>query len=636
MLPRKKSPEPTEGSTQSKLRKDADATHTRRESRGAAATGNGTLLPRAARSKDAWQSRGSAPSSSAGGKRRGSGIGSNGNSGSSGLLRAAIVLHGKLGSIDRGQGWTRAVDGAAPTVDLAVSCYASIVRHLVEANRDEATVDLFGHSWSPEVGAVLDALFLPRASAHEAEPRDRNRQLCFSVSKMLRERTSTGTPGAYGAQFAHYAAVGRGANSCERTANHLLGMQRAIALKARYERERGYRYDIVVVSRWDVLWSRPLRLAQLDLSAHAFTVPTFCTHARGVDHKSELERGVAAFRRAVCGGDASVGQVPTASTACHPSHRPCAPDLSARARELYLLDWWFASDSAAADAFGAVAEPALFSNYTLLNQQHLNGANNARPTIMGHAYWGLHMVWGLRAPLRFQGMVGHDFSLGRAYGRTGCRGLRPNCASPSCTAADVVRRPWHTMPAGGAAMPAGGAAGAGLPPLPERPALTFAYGGAETRYSCGEGYFTCGRSSRMCKEDEATWEPMDRDLGRRAWIACTAGICTRAGANKYSARCAGALLGAWTAVWKHLPPANTNLSTELRDAGAYAGSALGWSDPARAHAALAELTTHAGSLYRSSGAPATLSLHQLLTECTDPIGALSGAKAKGKGSGGLR
>lgn len=84
--------------------------------------------------------------------------------------------------------------------------------------------------------------------------------------------------------------------------------------------------------------------------------------------------------------------MPTAATSCHPSHRPCAGDLSARARELYLLDWWFASDSAAADGFGQVASADMFANYTLLNQKELNGERNGRPTIMGHAYWGLHMV----------------------------------------------------------------------------------------------------------------------------------------------------------------------------------------------------------------------------------------------------
>ena len=146
----------------------------------------------------------------------------------SGALRAALVLHGKLGSLDRGQGWTRAVDGMAPNIDLAVISYASVVRHLVEANRDEYSIDVFGHSWSPEVGTVLDALFRPKESKHERETMAQNRELCASLLIKLRQFTV-----AHGmTPMMNFAAVGRGANSCERTVSHLLGMQRAIRLKA--------------------------------------------------------------------------------------------------------------------------------------------------------------------------------------------------------------------------------------------------------------------------------------------------------------------------------------------------------------------------------------------------------------------
>jgi hypothetical protein len=336
---------------------------------------------------------GKATRGSGGGKRRGGAAVA-----ASGKLRAALVLHGKLGGIDRGQGWTRAVDGAEPTIDLAVICYAGATRHIVEANRAEAAIDIFGHSWSPEIGQALDALWQPRASVHEAEPRARNRQLCLTVGKMLHDATSDGS-GVHGAPFAGFGGVGRGANSCERTANHLLGIQRAIQLKAKHEGRHGFKYDVVLVSRWDVLWSRPLILSRLDLSQHAFTVPTFCTHARGVDRQSDVEKQLSAFRKLACGGESSAGQLPTAATACHPSHRPCQPDLSPRAREFYLLDWWFASDSTAADDFGTVADEKLYANYTLLNQEHLNSARNSRPTIMGHAYWGLHMVCGAQRAL---------------------------------------------------------------------------------------------------------------------------------------------------------------------------------------------------------------------------------------------
>ena len=59
------------------------------------------------------------------------------------------------------------VDNAAPTIDVGVISYAGFVRHVFEANRATHTIDVFGHSWSPDVGPTLDALYQPAASHHE-------------------------------------------------------------------------------------------------------------------------------------------------------------------------------------------------------------------------------------------------------------------------------------------------------------------------------------------------------------------------------------------------------------------------------------------------------------------------------------
>lgn len=152
------------------------------------------------------------------------------------VLRAAYVMHGKLGALDRGTGAAvRAVDGATAGLDLVAMCYAALRRHVIEANRKEYTVDLIGHSWNPEVGPALDALFNLRASAHEQQTLMRNRALCFKIMAFLRECKS-----AINVSFEHYGLVGRGASSCERTASHMLGMQRAVQLKAAVEKVRSW------------------------------------------------------------------------------------------------------------------------------------------------------------------------------------------------------------------------------------------------------------------------------------------------------------------------------------------------------------------------------------------------------------
>ena len=555
------------------------------------------------------------------------GGGGGGGGRKAGLLRAALCLHGKIGSIDRGQGWTRAVDGGSPTLDVMVISYAGNVRHIIEANRATHTVDVFGHSWSPELGPALDALYQPKGALHEREEFQRNRKLCAEIGIKLRQLTTAlgNTP------YTHYGMVGRGANSCERTASHLLGMQRAIQLKAREERAKGFKYDVVMVARWDVLWSRPLLFSKIDTTGNAFALPSYCTHESHIDHNSPVEKAFNDMRKATCGGGHSAGQVPTAAQSCHPSHRPCSPDLSARARELYLLDWWFVSSSRSADGFALVGEPALYTNYTLLNQERLISPKHARPTIMGHAYWGMHMVWGLRAQLKFVAAIAVDFSLGRVWkrdvGANTCRATKAVCAGADgarrvrgttmCSTSDLLQRPWQAQDRHGVAV------GEIKVPAREKP-LVFSYGAAQTSYGCGVGMFTCHGASRMCKEEQLTWEPMDTSPMREKWIECTKpGFCQQFGLHPYSPRCAGALLATWAQIWKHSSwVSNTTLAKELVELGQLDNSALGWYDPADAAATLTALTRHSIELLHDgqekspTGEKSVLSIARVTHNCS--------------------
>ena len=83
----------------------------------------------------------------------------------------AIVLHGKVGgmeSLTTPGGRTRAVEGARASAPMMALCYASLLQHIVQPNQRRGMhVDIFGHSWSPEVGAELDAMYRPLRSSHE-------------------------------------------------------------------------------------------------------------------------------------------------------------------------------------------------------------------------------------------------------------------------------------------------------------------------------------------------------------------------------------------------------------------------------------------------------------------------------------
>lgn len=340
--------------------------------------------------------------------------------------------------------------------------------------------------------------------------------------------------------------------------------------------------------------------------------------------------------------------------------RPPAPTL-ARALDPRRRRW-FASSSAAADAFAHVASPAEFTNYSLLSHSRLSAPTHGAPTLMGHSHWGLHMLWTLRATLRFTHSIEADFSLGRMWKIEGnCRGLRPSCGATHLAAGvdagaysgepistrEISTRGRSKAVYQGVARGApgeltGGPVKAGPPrgprtgdslvgrqlsgsalttPVrctaadvvprpwqrararrtpPARPAPTFRYGAAETRASCSEGYFMCRKKSAMCVEERQLEEPMDRGDVRDAWVACTNGLCERLHEQKHSASCAGALLAVWVQLWADNEPANATLAAELRATGANQAAAIGWREPRHAAATLARLARHAAQLLANS------------------------------------
>ena len=104
------------------------------------------------------------------------------------------------------------MDAAAQKSNMTIQLCMMFSRHVLQpAQQAFARVDVFGHSWTPSVGALLDALYQPRASRHEEPPE----------SAALRS--------SCGSSWHKHPL------DCERTRSQLLGMRRAIALKARAE-----------------------------------------------------------------------------------------------------------------------------------------------------------------------------------------------------------------------------------------------------------------------------------------------------------------------------------------------------------------------------------------------------------------
>ena len=102
---------------------------------------------------------------------------------------------------------------------------------MIAPNRHRWDIDVVGHSWSPEIGQTLDALFAPKRAVHEQG---------MSISNFKCPNPS------FNLGF------------CHRTVSHVLGITKAMRVKEEEESARGRKYDMVFLSRWDVLWQTPL------------------------------------------------------------------------------------------------------------------------------------------------------------------------------------------------------------------------------------------------------------------------------------------------------------------------------------------------------------------------------------------
>lgn len=494
----------------------------------------------------------------------------------------AIILHGKVGGARRDapvlEGrreyhWEspRSVDNAVAAPWLLALCAAALDRHVRAANEAAyPDVDVIGHSWSPEIGHLLDALFATKRSQHE--------------------------PAVALAGFACPNATSMEPISCHRTFSHLLGIQRALSLKSAHEVAMGRQYDAVLLSRWDTLWNAPFVLSTLPgwddgTRRQAFYLPKQCTQRDG---RSVPRAGPArALRHALCGGKATDFHVPSSALECAPAPRQCRSDLLPAAREYFVLDWWvLMGSSAGADALAGVSRQygsdmarALGSDLGATSSSGGGGRSNTAdgsggladggPTeplynlqvrrqaiSMGHFFLGLHLFatlarggmplppsagGGLRrrplaqsakgdvgnrrgsdqggrraghggatariAAIRFTPLhPGIHFNLARDWERHACLILPPTCPHEGvCTARDLPNL--STTPAVRRADPELWPARATFRPS----------GGGPLRASCESNYFYCRPPSHRCAAAEAARHPMDRTAPRSLFMACSDG-----------------------------------------------------------------------------------------------------------------
>ena len=322
----------------------------------------------------------------------------------------ALCLHGKLGaaasaSLIDARPKTCKTERANYNASLTAHArlaHHGLWKHVVLANRNAGVrVGVFMHSWNPMVAGLLDALYSPEASVHEASP-----------SKLDAVRSQH------------------------------LSMARVLALVP-------ISYELVLVTRWDVLFFSPLLVASLP-AANMLWLPQHCHPVLGNDRAVTRNWVIEACG---CMGDLT--------KRCRSNHREIgrgamatAPYTTRNARMpqlkkaiagkpadyvSWVLDFWFVASRAAAITFGDIYHNT--RKYRIsFDQLTLSAANRKKKSSAGpsstaskqadevmqqavpfpnwaHFFWAAHIHQHFRsgqvgfAPLMF----GIDFILARKW-----------------------------------------------------------------------------------------------------------------------------------------------------------------------------------------------------------------------------
>ena len=251
-----------------------------------------------------------------------------------------------------------------------------------------ATVEIFLHSWHPELATELDHRFAATASLHEALP------AALTAERVESQHTSM-----------------------------LRGLQLALAHPHRTSRPSHTKpttgFTHVLVSRYDVLWLAPLRLSKLLLASSEVMTSSRRRHApppappllwlpRWCHRAPVATQEQAAAIRSACGfqsvyqGDAYLARRPECKGwVCHEVG-------GTRLNTALVLDWWFAATPSVALAFAKIATRI---------HEYRQALRLPTPYDWSHFYWHhiVHSVLGIANRTRYTLYEGVDFTIARQW-----------------------------------------------------------------------------------------------------------------------------------------------------------------------------------------------------------------------------
>lgn len=267
--------------------------------------------------------------------------------------RSAVVLYGKIGTLTTAAkyattGSPRVVTRAAP----------SIARHVLDAWARQSVVDVFVHSWNPELGAQIDGFYASflRVSNHS----DAQQRLALPRPSRECEKTQL---------------LPRSSRDhmCARTRWALRGMAEALRMRRAWAASRRLSHARVLVMRHDVYFFVDLPLPPLVRGIRLW-LPSNCAAAK---NRTTHTHTLGAHTRVL-------------------ANYPACPALPLHASFCDLavhIDWWFIADEEVAD--GAIAMDDDFDAYHRGMRHTYNMSTMSSP----HFFFGLH-VRAARVPSR--------------------------------------------------------------------------------------------------------------------------------------------------------------------------------------------------------------------------------------------
>ena len=270
------------------------------------------------------------------------------------LLSRAVVLYGRVGTYTTRTATMK--KGLPADERLWRNCAESIKLRVVTPWRAAGRVDVFVQSWNPELALSMNVFWEPRASVHSAQ----NTSLGRCPVKLM---------------------------YCDRTMWALLGMKRALALRASWAKSAVGRalsaHATVLVMRHDVIWRSTLPPLRADRSVRLW-LPFDCARAACRDRmarvadiyaehtplrescSAKMEEkasnwSVLSYKTNVLGVNCAGGGKSARTTAF------CGNSVN--------IDWWWAGDTALADGFGDTFDN--FARYSKLIRETLGFHNSA-------------------------------------------------------------------------------------------------------------------------------------------------------------------------------------------------------------------------------------------------------------------